>query len=170
MGGVSKRLTGFSEVAWAEPPGEMSAHQWAVVGQKLGAISRACQWWIGDWLRFGNRKWGEKYVQAARHTGYDITSLRNMAWVASQFDLSLRRSDLTWSHHVLLAPFEQEQKRYWLAEAAARGLTVADLRIALRSVRSGNNGEASTRRELTNGRSSPTSVCPSCGQRLKATP
>jgi hypothetical protein len=35
-------------------------------------------------VRYGTARWGEKYAEAARVTGYDVASLRNMAWVASR--------------------------------------------------------------------------------------
>ena len=33
--------------------------------------------WIGDWLNYGERKWGEKYKEALEKTGYDYQTLRN---------------------------------------------------------------------------------------------
>jgi hypothetical protein len=97
-------------------------------------------------------------------TGYDVASLRNMAWVASQFDPSLRSDDLSWSHHVLLAPLEPEQQQGWLERARKERLSVADLRLELRAARSAQRKSAeSTRVDLD-----PESdgVCPHCGHRL----
>lgn len=33
-------------------------------------IEGAVQWWVGDWLNFGERKYGEKYAQGMDATGY----------------------------------------------------------------------------------------------------
>jgi hypothetical protein len=103
----------ISKVAWI-PQGGLGQAEWLATGRRLGAIGRCSQWWIGDWIRYGTSRWGEKYAEAARVTGYDVASLRNMAWVASQFELSLRSDKLTWSHHVLLAPLETDEKKRWL--------------------------------------------------------
>src|ERR1044072_8069353 len=87
-GGAEKQpgAIGFtSAVAW-HPQQELDRHQWAATGKRLGAIGRCSQWWIGDWIRYGTTRWGERYAQASRITGYDVSSLRNMAWVASQYD------------------------------------------------------------------------------------
>lgn len=156
----------ITATAWT-PRGELDHGQWAATGRRLGAIGRASQWWIADWLRYGTAKWGEKYVEAARLTGYDTASLRNMVWVASQFDdSSLRNDKLTWSHHVLVASLEDEQKREWLQHAAAERMTVADLRSELRAAKAG--GDAAP----PNGGSSPPPtaagpvVCPKCGHQL----
>jgi hypothetical protein len=148
-----------SPVAWV-PRGEISVREWIAVGRRLGPISRSSQWWIGDWVRYGSAKWGERYAQAARITGYDVASLRNMVWVASKFDPSLRNDKLSWSHHVLLAPLDTEQQRYWLERAEEERLSVADLRIEIR---------AAVRRELGPRRAgappaaAATIVCPNCG-------
>lgn len=120
-----------SPVSWS-PRDEMDRIQWLDEGRKLGAVGRGSQWWIGDWVRYGTAKWGEKYVEAAKLTGYDEASLRNMAWVASQFDdMSLRSDKLSWSHHVLLAPLDTPKKREWLEKAAEERLSVSGLRESL---------------------------------------
>jgi hypothetical protein len=151
-----------STVAWA-PREELDHRQWAAAGRRLGAIGRSCQWWIGDWIRYGTARWGEKYAEAARLTGYDPASLRNMAWVAGQFDLSLRSDKLTWSHHVLLAPLEDEEKQEWLDQAVSEKLSVSDLRTELRTV---GAGSGAPRRKPTASSQPATVVCPKCGHKV----
>ncbi len=119
------------KVAWI-PGGKLDQPEWAAVGRRFGTVARCSQWWIGDWIRYGIAEWGEKYSEAARITGYDPGTLRNMAWVASQFDLSLRNDNLSWSHHALLAPLSLDDKKSWLARASEDRLSVSDLRAELR--------------------------------------
>lgn len=149
-------------MAW-RPQGDLGQAEWLATGRRLGAIGRCSQWWIGDWIRYGTARWGEKYAEAARVTGYDVASLRNMAWVASRFDLSLRSDKLSWSHHVLLAPLVQEEQRHWIERAASERLSVADLRIELRA------GEQRARRgKITaGGKGRGAEVCPHCGHKLR---
>jgi hypothetical protein len=150
-------------VSW-QPQGDLGQSEWLATGRRLGAIGRCSQWWIGDWIRYGASRWGERYAEAARVTGYDVASLRNMAWVASRFDPSLRSDKLTWSHHVLLAPLETDEQRYWLERAQMERLSVADLRLELRAAR-GAEGEA----DATSGSASGPGVdgvCPHCGHKL----
>lgn len=155
--------TDITATAWT-PRGELDRAQWAATGRRLGAIGRASQWWIADWLRYGTAKWGEKYIEAARLTGYDSTSLRNMVWVAAQFDdLSLRSDKLTWSHHVLLASLSAEEKRKWLKRAADEHLTVADLKAELRSATAGDGASPS---EPDPPQQASVGVCPTCGHPL----
>lgn len=157
----------LSKIAWA-PQRDLDHSDWLATGRRLGAIGRCSQWWIGDWVRYGTARWGEKYAEAARVTGYDIASLRNMAWVASRFDLSLRNDKLTWSHHVLLAPLEPDEQQEWLRRASEERLSVADLRLELRARRGGEDRRSSGGAGATAGDRGEVSVCPHCGHALPA--
>jgi hypothetical protein len=158
----------ISKVAW-HPRGELGQGAWLATGRRLGAIGRCSQWWIGDWIRYGTSRWGERYAEAARVTGYDVTSLRNMAWVASRFDPSLRSDKLTWSHHVLLAPLEPEEQGHWLERALGERLSVADLRLELKASRGGTAKPGSSGDgQGQSAAAAPVAVCPHCGHELPA--
>ncbi len=158
-----RQATGISRVAWV-PQGDLDQGEWLATGRRLGAIGRCSQWWIGDWIRYGNSRWGEKYVEAARVTGYDVASLRNMAWVAAQFDLSLRSDKLTWSHHVLLAPLEEDEQRHWIGRGIEARLSVADLRLELRARGHGARRGKGAASDQSEGRGAD--ICPHCGHEL----
>jgi hypothetical protein len=162
---ASRGLRFTSATAW-QPQQELDQHQWAATGRRLGAIGRCSQWWIGDWIRYGATRWGERYAQAARITGYDVASLRNMAWVASRYgDLSLRSDKLTWSHHVLLAPLDIPERTVWLRRAVDERLSVADLRIELHGAKRHESIQAAPAAAVERRASSPSSevICPQCG-------
>jgi hypothetical protein len=162
-------------VLW-RPKRELARHEWLVIGRRLGGISRCNQWWLGDWVRYGTEKWGEKYTQAAKITGYDPRSLANMASVAAAFDSSRRRDDLTWSHHVAVAALPEPEQEQWLDRAAAENLSVADLRTELRASPKedehalpieGVGTEVAPPEELEEAREhEPELLCPQCGYRL----
>jgi hypothetical protein len=124
----------ISSVAWRAPQ-QLEYPDWALEGKRIGVMARGSPWWIGDWLCYGAARWGEMYVAAARITGYDPKSLRNMRYVASRFEVSLRRDDLTWSHHSLLASFDADGQRHWLDRASEERMSVEDLRVELRAIR-----------------------------------
>src|SRR5215469_10901196 len=75
----ARRRLGIEPVVWVPPREDMEHGEWMLIGRHLGTISRCSQWWIGDWVRYGAARWGEKYSDAARATGYDPRSLANMA-------------------------------------------------------------------------------------------
>ena len=128
--GHNQRVT---PVSW-QPGHAISLSQWVADGQRLGAIGRGVNWWLGDWLRFGNAKFGERYVRASRITGYDVQTLMNMVYVASRFEAERRRERLSWSHHAELAALEPDDQEQWLTRAEEERLSVRDLRGELRRV------------------------------------
>jgi hypothetical protein len=126
--------TGISPVAW-EPHHDLQLREWLEHGRRFGALGRGMAWWIGDWIRYGNSRYGEKYTRAARVTGYDVQSLMNMAYVAARFESPRRRAALSWSHHaevVALCPADQDA---WLDLAERERLSVRSLRLELRATR-----------------------------------
>ncbi|HEV3322543.1 MAG TPA: hypothetical protein VG147_10210 [Solirubrobacteraceae bacterium] len=142
----------------------MEHHEWLLEGHRIGTMFRGSPWWIGDWLLYGTARWGERYAEAAKVTGYDAKSLRNMRYIASRFDLSLRRDNLTWSHHALLAGCDPDQQMYWLDRASADRFSVDDLRIELRSSQRDSKyavGEAEDTSAVCG--SAKGLVCPHCG-------
>lgn len=154
--GEARSTDQTTTVAWI-PPENLDVREWVLAGKRLGAMTRCSQWWLGDWLRYGTLRWGEKYREAARITGYDIKTLRNIAYVSGQVDLSRRRDNLTWSHHAEVCSLEPDQQDRWLDFAAREGVSVADLRIEIRSTLRAEGGESpgskSNRRMVT---------CPHC--------
>jgi hypothetical protein len=124
-------------IAWM-PPAEIDHGAWVAAGRRIGEYGRVSNWWVGDWLQYGTSRWGEKYVEASRITGFDAKTLRNIAYVASRFDLSRRRGKLTWTHHAEIAALEPVQQEAWLERAVEQRLSATDLRVALRSWQRGN--------------------------------
>jgi hypothetical protein len=133
---------GFLSIAWI-PERDLQVEEWSRIGQRLGMMGRCNQWWIGDWIRYGNSKYGEKYSRAAKLTGYDVQSLTNMVYVATSFDdIARRRDGLSWSHHEAVAALEPARQDQWLTMAAGLKWSVNDLRVELRAYRKGRGGES----------------------------
>ena len=84
--------------------------EWIKCGEALRKISGASQWWIGDWINFGERKYGEMYSQALEKTDYELHSLQNMAYTAKNIESSLRREDVPFSYYKQLASVEDKEK------------------------------------------------------------
>lgn len=126
--GTDLALPGAVSETALDLPAGLSFEDWQQAGETLGRIGRACQWWIGDWLNYGERAYGEKYSQAIEVTGYDYGTLQNFAYVAGRVEMSRRRDVLSFGHHQSIAALEQPQQDGWLEEAAAEGWSVSELR------------------------------------------
>jgi len=108
---------------------------WKKIGQTLRTIEGSIQFWIGDWLRFGEGKGyieRGKYEQAEEITGMERKTLRNAAYVSGAIESSLRKDDLSFSHHMAVAPLEPKEQAKWLNKASAEETTYRDLRDEIR--------------------------------------
>ena len=163
------------------PWDEMDVAEWIMQGRRLGAIGRGVAWWIGDWVNYGNAKFGQKYSRAARVTGYDVQSLMNMSYVASRFDCSRRRENLSWSHHAELAGLPVEYQEMWLENAERKRISVRGLREAVRTWRANQLAAADevdqpqpnvghTEDDPSTRSGNGKAVCPQCGYRITPLP
>ena len=169
----------LTDTSWLPRP-KLTMSEWICQGRTLGAAGRASGWWLGDWIRFGNARYGEKYELAAKITGYGIHSLMNMAYVASRFENSRRREKLSFSHHAELAALQPDEQERWLDRAEREGLSSHRIRTELRRdgraartsrpARRGSSMRAPatpSQNSLDSARHLPTAdaniVCPHCG-------
>jgi len=159
----TRHVLGIGPVVWMPPKDDLIHGEWMLIGRHLGAISRCSQWWIGDWVLYGTAKWGEKYSDAARATGYDPRSLANMASMAHEFPSSRRRDNLTWSHHAAAAGLDASEQDRWLDRAAAERLSVADLRLELRKHRLLATAGP---RQRQKGGQTVVIICPQCQEKI----
>jgi hypothetical protein len=154
----------LTQVGWV-PAGEVGLAEWSALGRRFGEIGRCSQWWLGDWINYGNARFGERYTRAVKLTGYDVQSLMNMVYVASRFDISRRRENLSWSHHSTVAALDVASQDHWLARASADKLSVADLRAELRgrrrAIRAADGNDESDSSVPHNHANAV--VCPTCG-------
>lgn len=157
----------LTPVAWV-PQGDIDLAEWSRIVQRLGAIDRCSPWWIGDCLRYGNAKFGEKYTRAVKLTGYDVQTLMNRVYVASHIEISRRRENLSWSHHDAVASLDADQQDRWLDLAGEQKMSVADLRLELRARRQTRNAPPPADIESADGlgEGGVVMACPNCGHRI----
>lgn len=114
---------------------------WVRVGRQVAVIADSAAWWIGDWLNFGRRSYGQRYKQAIAETGLEYQTLRNYAWVASRVAVSRRRDTLSFGHYAELASLSVEEQDAWLDRCVVEGWTRSELRRRLRLERQGERLE-----------------------------
>jgi hypothetical protein len=161
---VAPRLSGggvlLSPVCWIADA-TMDRRRWIECGRRLGRAGNSSGWWIGDWLRFGSLRYGEKYALASRVTGYDRQTLMNFAYVASRIQPHERRVDVPWSHHAELANLDAGARAGWLERIVSDRLSVRDLRRELRAGARRTPSPADSGEPAT-----AVARCPTCGQPL----
>jgi len=117
-----------------EIEGKPEFEEWMDYGQSLKVLDgTARQFAIGDWIIHGfetyeHGRWDaiqQIWGNEARET------LRKYEWVAKQIKSVLRRTDLTFSHHEVIADLQPDKQHHWLEQAAANKWSVATLRQKL---------------------------------------
>jgi hypothetical protein len=108
---------------------------WCELGPRIARHSTATAWWLGDWLIYGQGKYGRRYKDAIAATGLDYQTLRNYAMVARRFAPFRRRDGLTFHHHAELCALTDTDQDRWLDTALAQRWTRNELRRRLRSQR-----------------------------------
>ncbi len=126
----------FTDVSY-QLPEDLTFAEWEQIGEVLRYLGKSVMWWIGDWVRYGERKYGEMYAQAIEVTGYDYQTLADAVYVAKHVDFSRRHENLSWSHHKEIASRDPSEQAALLDRVEQEGWTREQLRRELRQRRLG---------------------------------
>jgi hypothetical protein len=124
--GVREPLAGTTSRLRLED--DLTFENWLGIGRRLSRITNASPWWLGDWLIYGRRAYGERYKAALDVTDLDYQTLRNYAWVARKFPVSRRRDRLSFQHHAEVASLAEPEQDLWLKRADGAQWSKTELR------------------------------------------
>lgn len=110
-----------------EVHGQFTIEDWKEAGVFFRGANSAVKLWIGDWINAVPRAWGDKYTEAAEITGFKEKTLRNIASVCRNVNLSRRRDKLAFNHFALVASLADDKQEYWLDRAATEGISANKL-------------------------------------------
>ena len=116
-------------------PENLSFENWLSLAPKLRTIRDASLWWWGDYINFGERKYGQVYSQALEESDYSYGTLANASSLCNKFESSRRRENLPISFHqevMSLPPIEQD---VLLDRCVDKGWTRNELRGEIRKNR-----------------------------------
>lgn len=134
---------------------------WRDLGQFFGKLGRRVNWYIGDWLNWGEDNLvvrddegvivssGEdaaaalgvesttrdRYDEAQQITGLDHGTLLNISSLCRKVARSRRRKELGFWIHAEVAPLEPEEQIEWLARTIEEGWNRSSLRDAIREAK-----------------------------------
>jgi len=124
--------------------GPMTFERWAALGGLLGRIHGSVGFWVGDWILYGERAYGERYAQGVETCGLSPDTLRGYAWVAERLAPVRRRTGLSWSAHREVAGLAPADADALLDRAEREGLASRDLRRLVQERRALEAGEEPT--------------------------
>jgi hypothetical protein len=112
--------------------GELTRKEWNELGVKVARVGKSIGFIIGDWINYGEKKWGEMYADIIKLTDLDYGTLRNFAYVAARVQLSLRNDKLDFAHHMVVAKLKSaDDQGEWLTNAVKHDMSVRRLRKSL---------------------------------------
>jgi hypothetical protein len=126
-----------------------SFEAWTAVGERIAGHAKTTSWWLGDWVAFGERRYGQRYRLAIQATGLDYQTLRNYAVVARRFELSRRRSTLSLQHHAAVCSLPDRLQDKWLGLAEINQWSKQELRRRVRQSKSGEMSSGACLMHLT---------------------
>jgi hypothetical protein len=140
-------------------PEDLTYGEWEQIGDRLRQILNAAMWWLGEWWRYGEHRYGERAHQAAP-LGYKADTLRRAARVCERVPPEERDERLTFGHYVALARLEVRPRGRIRDQAIAEDWTVRDIEHAVSRLNAGEevNAEAATPRQLNLGETSANGV------------
>jgi site-specific DNA-methyltransferase (adenine-specific) len=157
--GLGDTLPGsLTETAYLLPEG-LTFDGWQAAGRYLQRAHRAVQWWVGDWLLYGERRYGEMYAQAIEETTYAYKSLRNAVFVAGRFEVSRRRDNLPFTHHAEVAGLGVEEADALLDASEAKRWSSRDLRAAVKAFKRERQRQVAAALPAPDPASIPETVC-----------
>src|SRR5207245_5283210 len=80
--------------------------------------------YIGDWLVYGEGRWGQKYKEAIEITRFDYQTLANDKTTALAIPPEKRRKELSFSHYALLTKFDEEEQDEYIEAAIQNNFSV----------------------------------------------
>lgn len=108
---------------------------YAKLGGFLGQMNRACSWWIGDLILYGEQFFGHRYAQIEDEIGLAPQTIMNRVSVAKHIPPNRRRASLPFGVHAEVAYLEPSERDRWLDRAELGGWTRAKLREEMRAAR-----------------------------------
>ncbi|MBL1120802.1 LmbU family transcriptional regulator [Streptomyces sp. 110] len=113
-------------------PTELTFEDWQRAGLQISRLINSSVWWLGDWLVYGKDHFADRYQRGVRAAGLQYQTLRNYAWVSRRFELSRRRSRLSFQHHAEVASLPVVEQERWLDLAERENWSTKQLRNSIR--------------------------------------
>jgi hypothetical protein len=112
---------------------DITYERFEAIGFLLGRMHQSLRFAIGDWLNLGEHLFQDRMYQAAEALGMSPDGMREYLRVAEKVPRSIRRKELTWSHHRAVASLPPSEQKEWLRRASSEQLSHHQLRDVLRN-------------------------------------
>lgn len=115
------------EISWTGSE-DMTFDDYQRIGRTFQQIKSSLAYWIGDWLNFGEYKFGEMAMQAIEDTGKSMETLLKFKAVAHRVPREIRIHSPSWTHSFYVAYTPEPQRGLLLQLAINVGLSSRELK------------------------------------------
>ena len=115
------------EISWTGSE-DMTFDQYQKIGRTFQQIQRSLAFWMGDWMNYGEQKFGDIAMQAVEDTGKSVETLIKWKAVAFRVRREIRVKELGWTHHFYVCYTPEDQRGPLLQMALNVGLTSRELK------------------------------------------
>lgn len=129
--------TGNPTTVSLELPDTLSAEDWREAGLEIARTGSASKWWLGDWWRYGEHRYGDRkeIVDGEDWDGPKFQTCADAGMVAAAFETSRRREVLSFNHHREVCSLPVDWQDTLLDEAQDGGLSCAAMRQRVKEVK-----------------------------------
>ena len=137
-------------------PPNLPYDQYEAIGRMLWLTKQKIQFYLGDWLNYGEDMYeSDIYVQAAHMTGANQHTLQQWKHVAKAVPPQRRRANVNHSHHAEVTSLSPNDQRRILKLADEQNLTKMQVRDLANEAR----GKTNHRQEVLD-----REICSECGR------
>jgi hypothetical protein len=115
-------------------PLRLKFDDWVSVIRGLSNCEQSIMFWLGDAMVYGEDRFNDQWSQILDESGYAQGTINNAMYVSRRVKPEDRRPELKYGHHYAVASLEPRQQRHWLARAVEGGLSIAELKKAVKDV------------------------------------
>src|SRR6266568_3461331 len=108
--------------------GELTFEDCLSCAKSIDSVESSKHWWIGDLLNCVEAKYGDKYKEFTEQLGFEYQTLADDKWIAGSIEFSLRKENLSFGHHRIVASYTPQEQAILLQKAEELGLSIAQLR------------------------------------------
>lgn len=116
-------------------PEDLDYDRYVALGTFLGALKSRSNFYLGDWLIFGEGTFAERWSQACEATGLAEQTLLRVMTVCRNVVASRRRERLSFSVHAAVSGLGAREQKAWLTKAERNGWGYAELRSHMKAAR-----------------------------------
>jgi len=116
-------------------PQEIEYDSYESLGAFLGEFKSRVNFYLGDWLIFGEGAFSERWSQACEATGLAEQTLLRIMTVCRKVPPVRRNYRLSWSVHAAVQSLTAHGQKSWLKRAEEHGWGYAELAKAMRAAR-----------------------------------